>query len=373
MSETLVLLLPTVCDPADATAWWWRVSADAVLVEGTDSNWRSLAAPSTGSPGLPIIALAPVASTRLDWPEPEGDTERQRLGVARAAALQHGMAEAATLHAVAGIVQNRLAVAVAANGSMIEWLDWLGSHGADPVAIVPAGLLAPWSETWIAATLGSERMIARAGLIAPDEPALREALVKPTDSVGEIAPEAMQERLAWLARTLPLNLRTGRFARRRLLLLDWRRLRELAALALLIPVLGLVMGLALLVRLDRESSRLETETARLTSAAVGEQVTAAAAAAALDSRIGATPGAAGSPFAPLAALYQQLQQLSGVTAVSVTYRPDGTLAASLAATRVEDINRLLLSLQRLGYRVTATTRPGSSGEMIADLTLRSAE
>jgi hypothetical protein len=40
---------------------------------------------------------------------------------------------------------------------------------------------------------------------------------------------------------------------------------------------------------------------------------------------------------------------------------------------VEDINRLLLSLQRLGYRVTATTRPGASGQMIADLTLRSAE
>ena len=59
--------------------------------------------------------------------------------------------------------------------------------------------------------------------------------------------------------------------------------------------------------------------------------------------------------------------------MSVTYRPDGTRAASLAATRVEDVNRLLLGLQRLGYRVTATTRPGTGGQMIADLTLRSAE
>jgi hypothetical protein len=128
----------------------------------------------------------------------------------------------------------------------------------------------------------------------------------------------------------------------------------------------------MLIRFDRDSARLEAETARLSSAAVGQQVTAEAAAAALDSRIGATPGASGSPFLPLAALYQQLQQLPGITAVSVTYRPDGTLATSLAATRVEDINRLLLSLQRLGYRVTATTRPGTSGQMIADLTLRSA-
>jgi general secretion pathway protein L len=283
------------------------------------------------------------------------------------------MADAATLHAVAGTVDDRLAVAVVANGTMIEWLDWLSAHGADPVAILPAGLVAPWSEIWTAATLGPERIIARTGLVAPDEPALRDALVEPGDEVVTLAPGEVDQRLAWMAATLPLNLRTGRFARRRLLLLDWRRLRELAALALLVPLLGLAMGLVMLIRLDRDSARLEAETAQLASAAVGQQVTAAAAAAALDMRIGATPGATGSPFPPLAALYQQLQQISGVTAVSVTYRPDGTLAASLAATRVEDINRLLLSLQRLGYRVTATTRPGASGQMIADLTLRSAE
>lgn len=365
MNEALLLLLPAVCDPADATACWWRVSGDAVVEEGTDGNWRAAQ--------LPIIALATVAAVRLDWPEPQGETERQRLGIARAAAVQQGMADPATLHAVAGSVEDRLAVATVANGSMVEWLDWLGIHGADPVAILPASLVAPWSERWTSAALGPERMIARAGTIAPDEPALRDALVEPGEEIADVRLEMLHERLVWLASAQPLNLRTGRFARRRLLLLDWRRLRELAALALLIPLLGLAMGLTMLIRLDRESARLEAETARLASAAVGQQVTAAAAAAALDSRIGATPGAAGSPFPPLAALYQQLQQLSGVTAVSVTYRPDGTLAASLAATRVEDINRLLLSLQRLGYRVTATTRPGTSGQMIADLTLRSAE
>jgi general secretion pathway protein L len=373
MSDALLLLLPGVCDPADATACWWHLSADAIVAEGTSAEWRPLASPITGGPGLPLIALVPVASARIDWPEPQGETEKQRLGVARVAALQQGMADVATLHAVAGQVEGRLAVATVSNGSMVEWLDWIAAQGADPIAVLPSGLVAPWSETWVAAALGPERMIARAGLIAPDEPALRDAFVEPAEEVVDLATDALGQRLAWLAQLLPLNLRTGRFARRRLLLLDWRRLRELAALALLVPLLGLVMGLVLLIRLDRDSARLEAETARLASAAVGQQVTAAAAASALDAQIGATPGAAGSPFPPLAALYQQLQQLSGVTAVSVEYRPDGTLAASLAATRVEDINRLLLSLQRLGYRVTATTRPGTSGQMIADLTLRSAE
>lgn len=373
MSDALLLLLPEVCDHADPTAAWWHLSGEAVMAEGRDGGWRALAAPATGGSGLPLIALAPTALVRLDWPEPQGETERQRLGVARAAAIQQAMADPATLHAVAGTVDERLAVAVVGNGTMIEWLGWLSAHGTDPLAILPAGLVAPWSEGWVAAALGPERILARAGLVAPDEPALREALIEPGEEVAELAPDALGQRLAGMAASLPLNLRTGRFARRRLILLDWRRLRELAALALLIPLLGLAMGLVQLVRLDSDASRLEAETARLASAAIGQDVAATAAAAALDTRIGATPGAAGSPFPPLTALYQQIQQSSGLTAVSVAYRPDGTLAASLAATRVEDINRLLLALQRLGYRVTATTRPGTSGQIIADLTLRSAE
>lgn len=374
MSDQLLLLIPSVCDPADAAAHWWRVSGRVITDHGSDEAWRALAVPPTGGAGLPLIALAPVAAVRLDWPEPVGETERQRLGVARAAAMQGGMADAATLHAVSELVEDRLATALVANGSMVEWLDWLAAQGADPVAILPAGLLAPWSEAWVATELGPERILARAGLAVPDEPALREALVEPEVEVTTLPAGLVDERLTWMAEALPLNLRTGRFARRRLLVLDWRRLRELAALALLVPLLGLAMGLVLLVRLNADSSRLEAETARLASAAVGQQVEAAAAAGALDTKIGSTPGAAGSPFTLITALYQQLQQTSGANAVSVAYRPDGTLAASLSATRVEDLNRLLLALQRLGYRVTASpSRQGPGGQIVVDLTMRGAE
>lgn len=374
MSDQLLLLLPSVCDPADGAAHWWRVSGGAIAEHGSDETWRALAVPPTGGAGLPLIALAPVAAVRLDWPEPVGETERQRLGVARAAAIQGAMADATTLHAVSGLIEDRLATALVANGSLVEWLDWLAAFAADPVAILPAGLVAPWSDSWIAAELGSERILAKAGLVVPDEPALRDALVEPELEVTPLPPASIGERLVWMAQTLPLNLRTGRFARRRLLVLDWRRLRELAALALLIPLLGLAMGLILLVRLNNDSSRLEAETARLASAAVGQQVEAAAAAGVLDTRIGSTPGAAGSPFTLITALYQQLQQTSGTNALSVAYRPDGTLAASLSATRVEDLNRLLLALQRLGYRVTASpSRQGPGGQIVVDLTMRGAE
>jgi hypothetical protein len=198
---------------------------------------------------------------------------------------------------VAGQVEGQLAVTIVANGSMIEWLDWLSAHGADPIAILPAGLAAPRSDTWVAAALGPERMIARAGLIAPDEPAMRDALVESGEEVTTLAPEALHQRLVWLAATLPLNLRTGRFARRRLLLLDWRRLRELAALPCSSPC-SAWHGPSLLIRLDRDLRRLEAETARLPARRrpAGHR---RAAAAALDTRIGATPGATAHPFRPL--------------------------------------------------------------------------
>jgi hypothetical protein len=89
MSDAVLLLLPEVLDPADATACWWRLSGGAVVAEGTDAGWR------TGD--IPLIALAPVAASPLDWPEPQGETDKQRLGIARAAALQQGMADPATL------------------------------------------------------------------------------------------------------------------------------------------------------------------------------------------------------------------------------------------------------------------------------------
>jgi general secretion pathway protein L len=367
MTERLLLLLPSVCVPGDATAHWWHVANDTVLEQGTGKEWLARLAGG----GVPLVALAPVASVRLSFPAAAGETEKQKLGIARAEALAGSMAEPATLHAVAGLVDGRTAVALAANGAMIEWLDWLKSFGADPFAILPAGLLLPVAEHWQAATLGSERMIGRSDLVLADEPVLRGALVG-AEEVLELPPELVAERLLWLASVQPLNLRSGRFARRRLFVLDLARVRELAALALLIPLIGVAIALVTIIRLNQASDRLEAETARLASAALGQQVSAAAASSALDLRISEVPGAGGSPFAPLAAVYSQVQQVPGASVATLNWRPDGTLAISLAATRTEDVNRILLALQRTGYKVTATSRAGPSGQTIADITVRSA-
>lgn len=371
MTQRLLLLLPEVRPPGDASASWWRLDEEAILEEGSGADWRQFVRPpAAGGIGLPLVALAPSAAVRLSFHEAKGETDRQRLGVARAEALAGAMADPATVHAVAGIHDDRLCVASVANGTMVEWLDWFASHGVDPDAIVPAGLLLPPTPGWTTVALGAERIVGRDTLVFADEPALREALVG-EEEVATLPADALAERLRFAAAS-PLNLRSGRFARRRLLVLDWRRVRELAAIAATIPLLGALIALAMIIRLNQASDRLEAETVRLASAALGSQVTAAAAGSALDARISQVPGASGSPFVPLAAVYQHVQQVPGASASSLSWRPDGTLVVSLAATRVEDLNRILAALQRSGFRVTAVSRTGTTGQAVADITVRSA-
>lgn len=370
MIDRILLLLPAAPDRNEAVASWWSMTGDDIVEQGTDARWIELVARVTPGGSLSLVALAPVAAVRLSFPQAEGTTERQRAGVARARALAESFAETETLHAVAGEDEGRLAVAVVANSQMIEWLDWLAAFGVEPDAIVPTGLILPLTEEWTAASLGPDAMLGRAGMVLPDEPAFREAIVADA-TVRSLSGDDVAIRLARMARTLPLNLRSGRFARRRLFVLDRGRLRELLALACLIPLVGFVMAMVMIARLEQASNRLEAETARLSSAAVGREVSAADAGSALDMRIGSLPGASGSPFGPLTAVYQQMQQVPGVAATNVQWRADGTLVLELAATRLEDVNRLLIGLQRAGYRVTATNRASPNGATLANITVRS--
>lgn len=371
MTDKLLLMLPAVCDRNVSSASWWRVTTEGIAEEGVDEGWVALVQGGSKGTGLPLVALAPAAAVRLAFPDAEGATERQQAGVARAKVLAESLAEPDTLHAVSGHVDGQLAVALVGNGQMIEWLDWLSAHGADPEAIIAAGLAVPRHDEWTAASVGADAMLARADIVLPDEPALREAIVGEAP-VTTLTAQEVAALLVLLAQQQPLNLRTSRFARRRLFVLDRARLKELAVLTFAIPLIGLAMALVMIARLERSSDRLEAETARLASGMLGQQVAAAAAIAALDTRISSVPGASGSPFVSLTAVYQTLQQVPGVTTTTVSWRADGTLVLGLAATRTEDINRLLLALQRTGYRVTATSRAGSTGQTLADVTVRGA-
>ena len=79
---------------------------------------------------------------------------------------------------------------------------------------------------------------------------------------------------------------------------------------------------------------------------------ATAAEAELDRRLAAAGGGPLAFSVPASALYDAMNDTPGVSLKTLSHRTDGTLTTTLAAPRVEDINKVLLALQARGYRVT---------------------
>ena len=363
----IVILLPEV-PSGGPEAHWWRIEQGRVVERGSDAAWVPLSADQAE-----LIALAPSASVRLSVSEMVGTTDKQAAAVATASAREGSMADPATLHAVSAVSRAgpdpEVWTAVVANSAMLQWLDWLAALDRDPVAVVPAGLVLPVTASWTEARIGNDHVVGKGPLRFTHEPALASALIG-AEEVRSLPEAQVDAAVAQLAETPFLNLRQGRFARRRVWVLDKARVRELALLAACIPLLALIMAVITIVRLERDSNRLDAEAAAAASSVVGRPVTAEMMMTELD-QAARTRGGGGSMSVPLAALYQQLQSEPAVGLTLLGWRSDGTLTTTLAAPRAEDLNRVLLGLQRTGYTVTAVPRGSPDGRQMADITLRS--
>jgi general secretion pathway protein L len=73
---------------------------------------------------------------------------------------------------------------------------------------------------------------------------------------------------------------------------------------------------------------------------------------------------------PASALFSAVQQVPGVSIGRLSYRQDGLVAAELSAVRNEDINPALITMQKAGFKITATPRTDATGTAKADITVR---
>ena len=364
-ADTLLVALPDVAAPGDGNAHWWRVSNGALVERGAGREWIEAA------PGTRVIGLAPATRVRTLPTAPDAGTAnlKQAIAVARNAAVEHSLGDPETLHAVtAALDDERLVTAVVANATMLEWLDWSAGLGARIDRIVPSAMVLPLGDEWVRATVGSDMLFGRADLIIPDEPALVEALVEPGIEPDLLDPAAFDDALVRIAANPVPDLRSGRFAARRVIV-DRSTLRQLGVLLLLIGLVTLVTAIVEIVRLDRSRITLDAQSLAAAQAVAGPGVTLASAEADLAARAGASSG--GAMAAVMSGLRARLQAEREVS-VSVLGYSRGTLTATLAATSVEGINRTLLALQRDGYVVTAVPRQGSDGRSMADVTIRGA-
>ena len=372
MNETLLIQLPAIADRNMAETNWWRAADGVLLEKGLGDQWTGLLLGPDAQPRK-LVALAPAAVVRVSRAEASADaaTPRQAEAVARVAAVESSLGDPETLHAVSAQTnqpQRPIMTAVVDNGTMLAWLEWLAAYGADPDHIVPVGSLISANDHWLEAQFGSEAVLARGGLVMSNEPDLTAALVGEGE-ITRLDEEQAEALLAAAANSPPIDLRTGPFARRRRLLLDRDRVRQLAWLAAVIPLIALIWALVVLVKLNGATGRLNDETLTLAEAALGRPATLENAEAELRAQVG---GGGYGGFQPvLAALYRGLQAEQGVASTELGYRPDGTLAVTLAAPTVDAVNRLLVALQRNGYRITAVPRQSPDGRAMVDVTIRS--
>ena len=371
MADALLFSLPAAGGLQSRAAHWWHIVDSAIVDAGADEAWLALAL--AAATGRQIIALAPAGDVRFLTSERSGtgNSDRQAAAIARIEAVNESLGGAETLHAVSQVVPSdpsRVATAIVANGTMITWLDWCRGLGVDPNHLVPvASLVTPAGDEWIEAQIGGEHIAARRGLAMAYEPELAEALGAASE-VRTIPDQEVQAALVRVAEAPWLDLRTGKFARRRRIVIDRDRIRELVLLACVLPLLTLAWAMLSILQIERSTDKLNAETLRVAEAALPGPTTLETAEADLRQR---TSGGGGGALLPLSALYRHLQATPGVSTTDISYRPDGTLSATVAAPAVDEINRMLIDLQRARYAITAVPRQAPDGRAMVDITIRS--
>jgi general secretion pathway protein L len=368
MADAILFVLPEAPATAPLETSWWHVGDGQVIDRGSSSKWVELAAGSRRD-GHKRIGLAPAAAVRLHFSERvEAASERQALSAANIAAVESSLGHAEALHAATAASGDELVTAVVDKQQMLGWIQWARAAAVELDHVVPMSCLLPLSDQWTAARFGTEQVVGKRGMVMPFERDLVSHVVGDAEP-RELTGEEVDAALVACAEQPPLDLRSGKMARRRKLYVDRVRVRELAAIAAAIPLIFLVSLIIGIVKLNAATNSLDEETVAVASRISGRPVPLEAAESELSQRSG---GAGHSVMAPLTGLYSALEAEESVSSTELSYRGDGTLSATLAAATLDPINRVLIAVQRDGYKITAVPRQAPDGRSMIDVTVRSA-
>lgn len=378
MSRTLVLWLPPVATLGDANApppAWLRVDDGVIVDSGQDDGWvDAWEKPQDDSPDDRLIALAPAADVPLRWRHYPDAAPAQAASAARLDTLKDSLGDGALLHIVAGQpieAGQAVPVAVTTHAAMTAWSDWLKARDLAPVSIIPAAAAVPPPEPdslWTAA-VGGEQIVRAADHAYVSDPEL-DPLIARGHTIAPLDADRMREALLMTLATPPLDLLTGGWKPKRSWSLDPALLRLAKRLAIALLIVSLLIPIIHAVRLSSDTSRADDAVVAMAKRAGVTAPDATAAEAELDRRLAAAGGGPLAFSVPASALYDAMDDTPGVALKTLSHRTDGTLTATLAAPRVEDINAVLLALQARGYRVTAQPMAGSDGQQMANITIR---
>jgi general secretion pathway protein L len=412
MSDILVLALPHTADLAAAARdgrrcdgpYWAHIAGGRMLSSGEGDGWRGVrdqwvgAARDDGTARsgdrlrsgdvLRYAALAPAMDAPVRFCTYADALPAQAATAARLDVQQQILGAPDQQHVVAGLPSRTgeaFPVAVTSQRAMALWLGWLDEQGIAPhelLSIMPAAAL--WPEPADGALVGAYLGAQHDGGL-PSEQVMRstsagyaaDPVIDALFGAGGRAPDinwlsddARDACVVAAAAQPMMDLRSGRWAVKPRRSWDGAVLLWIKRLALALLGLTILIFAVQMARLGADRARADQAVMDMAQRLKINAPDAASAEAEMDRQLMARGGGPLAFSVPASALYAALVDAPAVSLKSLSYRSDGTLNASLAGPRVEDLNPVLLALQAKGYRITAQPMAGHDGQQMANITIR---
>ncbi|MBO9575220.1 MAG: general secretion pathway protein GspL [Sphingobium sp.] len=353
----------------DAPPSWIRLVNNHIVQRGTGERWRHVDEAEEGPIDGEALLVLPPHATTLHWIACPEMTERQGAQAAKIMALEASIGAGAGLHASvlpSETPEQPHIVAVTSESAMTHWINWCTDRGMPNAHFVPAALMLPAPESGFIRGLVGPNEVVRGVDTAFDaeEPAAR--LIMGREPVTDLTEPSIDDMLQVALLEPPLDMREGPFAVQTPGFFEPGRVKRMAIMIGLILLVGLLVSLVRVVKLNMEASSLDARTVELARTVDPAIVDAADAEVKLSARL-AERGGNGAFTGAMAGLMTAMRGTPAVSLASVNQAADGTLRVRLSGARAEDINAVLLALQDAGWRISADAVQQQGDRLVADI------
>lgn len=353
---TTLLFLPT-----NRTGWrWLRVDGDGVVASGE------------GVPLVeePVVAVAPADAVTLHWAELPDRSVAQATAAARVLVGEASATPLPELHVAVGDEGGgERPIGVVGLAAMRAWLGELAAAGVEAAALVPAPMLVPRPDQgYVRAEIAGQAVVRGTASGFADEATLTELVTGGTAPLT-LDPAAVEAAVAAAAARPPLDLRQGLFARRRRLTLDWRLIRRLVTLALVILAVTLAIDLVRIVRYNLAADAAEERADLLARSGLPRGETVTDPDRQLAERLSRVRGPGSGFSATVAAVVAAVRSVPGSEMTALSFEPNGDLNVSLATQRESGATDLKRAIEAAGYTVNAGTFQSAGGRVSGQFTV----
>jgi general secretion pathway protein L len=343
------ILLLFAEDDVGAIEGWFRLSGGRIVARG--GGLAGIAGVADDERVM-LVLRGPVVA--IGWLQLTTLTEPQAIAAARLALAERSVAGVDHLHVAIGDVHGGRRMAATVDADLLgRWIAWAQGEGLDPDHIIPLPLLIAYGDgpvrLWERHGLGNVRGHDLALAIETDMiPIVLDGVE--TLSMDDARFEA---ELPVALETLPLDLRQGRFGRRRQWRVEaawWHRMRRYAIAALIMLAL---VPVARFGRIAYDEHHFTLESRRVARLALGRESLPDDPRVALQQKLTGLrgPGLGFSMSASI--LFGAVAQTPNVELSGLAFDQSGTMTANVSSSKPADLADLVRRIGQSGLTVEA--------------------